>query len=378
MQRTLPAIAVVALLLLSGCSGLFGTPTPAATDNGTGTRPTDDANAPQQSTQELTARGASCNYDSLYDRTVGSVVAVRTNGGLGSGFVYETIAGNDSGYVVTNAHVVGSADSVIVQFAREDSRSGTVVGRNQYSDLAVIRVADMPAYAETLPVADSAPEQGQKVAALGNPFGFEETITHGIVSGLNRSLSTDQDFTIPNIVQTDAPISSGNSGGPLVNCNGTVVGVTTAGITARSAENIGFAIAPTTVNQVVPALIETGEYRHAYLGISITPITPRMVEANAFDVTSGVYVHQVAEDGPAAGVLQGTTELVTTDGQQVPVGGDVIVAIGGQPIASSEDLASYLLTETRPGETVTLTIIRNGERQQVEVTLGERPAVTPS
>lgn len=378
MRRTLPIVAVVALLFLSGCSGPFGgTTTPAATENGTGTEPTGDANAPQQSTQEL-AQGASCNYVSLYNQTIDSVVAIKANGGLGSGFVYKTVEGNDSGYIVTNAHVVGSADSVIVQFAREDSRTGTVVGRDQYSDLAVIRVADMPAYAEALPVADSAPAQGQKVAALGNPFGLDETITHGIVSGLNRSLPTDQGFTIPNVIQTDAPISPGNSGGPLVTCNGTVSGVNTAGISKTSAENIGFAIAPTTVSQVVPALIKTGEYQHAYLGISTKSITPQMVEANAFNVTSGVYVHRVVEGGPAAGVLQGTTEFVMSGQQRIPVGGDVIVAIEGQPITSGEDLSSYLLTETRPGETVTLTIIRDGERQQVEVTLGERPKVTSS
>lgn len=378
MRRTLPIVAVVALLFLSGCAGLFGTNAPATTENGTNTQPTGDTNAPQQSTQAVAAQGASCNYASLYNRTIGSVVTVRANGGLGSGFVYETAEGNASGYVVTNAHVVGSAESVIVQFTREESRNGTVVGRDQYSDLAVIRVADMPAYADALPVADSAPIQGQKVAAMGNPFGFEETITHGIVSGLNRSMPTNQGFTIPNVIQTDAPISSGNSGGPLVTCNGTVVGVTTAGIAAQSAENIGFAVASTTVTQVVPALIETGDYQHVYLGVSTTPITSQLVAANEFNVTSGVYVHRAIEGGPAAGVLQGTTDSVTRGQQQIPVGGDVIVAIEGQPVNSGEDLASYLLTETRPGETVTLTIIRDGERQQVEVTLGERPPVTAS
>lgn len=372
-----PVVAVVALVVLAGCAGLFGSSTSAATDNGNRTQLTEDPNAPQRSTRNVAARGT-CNYVSLYNKTIDSVVAVRTNGGLGSGFVYKTMAGNDSGYIVTNAHVVGTAESVIVQFAREDSRSGTVVGRDQYTDLAVIHVADMPAYVEALPMANSAPVQGQKVAALGNPFGLDETITHGIISGLNRSLPTDLGFTIPNVIQTDAPISPGNSGGPLITCTGTVVGVTTAGIAANSAENLGFAIAATTITRVVPSLIETGEYQHSFIGISTAPITPQLVVANAFNVTSGIYVHQVVEDGPAAGVLQGTTEFVTRGQQLVPVGGDVIVAINGTTIASGEDLASYLLTETRPGKTVVLTIIRDGQRQQVSITLGERPEITLS
>ena len=378
MRRTLTVVAVVALVLLSGCSALSGNTTSTTTDNGNGTEPTGTVTATQQSTQGSATQGTSCNYASLYNQTIDSVVAVKTNSGLGSGFVYETMSENSSGYIVTNAHVVGSADTVTVQFAREDSRKGTVVGRDQYADLAVIRVEDMPSYAEALPVADSAPVQGQQVAALGSPFGLEETITHGIISGLNRSLPTNQGFTIPNVVQTDAPISSGNSGGPLVTCNGTVVGVNSAGIAKKSAENIGFAIAPTTVNKVVPSLIQTGEYKHAYLGTATVPITPQLAEANEFNTTNGVYVHKVAEDGPAAGVLQGTTEFATSGQQQIPVGGDVIVAIDGQPIASGEDLASYLLTNAKPGDTVTLTIIRDGERQQVDVTLGERPPVTSS
>lgn len=330
----------------------------------------------QEDPEQTSPQRATCYYASLYDRTIDSVVAVRANGGLGSGFVYQAATGNDTGYVVTNAHVVGEADSVIVQFANETSRSGSVVGRDRFTDLAAIRVDGMPDDVAALPVADSAPDHGQKVAAMGNPFGLEETITHGIVSGLNRSLSTDRGFTIPNVVQTDAPISPGNSGGPLVTCDGTVVGVNTAGIAAQGAENIGFAVSATTVDRVVPSLIRTGEYDHAYLGISAAPITPGMVAANEFDATSGVYVHQVVEGGPASDVLQGTTESVVRDGERVPTGGDVIVAIDGQPIASGEDLSSYLLTEVRPGEAVTLTIVRDGERRQVQVTLGERPATT--
>lgn len=316
---------------------------------------------------------AECNYSSLYNQTIDSVVAIRTDSGQGSGFVYRTGEKDSASYIVTNAHVVGSAESVIVGFAREDSQLGTIVGRDPSTDLAVVRVNETPDYAEALPVADTPPKQGTKVAAIGHPFGLEETITHGIVSGLNRSMPTQNGFTIPNVVQTDTPINPGNSGGPLVRCDGTVVGVNSAGIAAERADNIGFAISPDLVNRVVPELVDTGEYSHSFLGVSSAPLTPGLIAANDLNVTSGLYVHDVVESGPASDVLQGTTDTVTRNGSRIPVGGDVIVSIDDRSINSGEDLVSYLLTETRPGDEVTLTVIRDGERQQVNVTLGERP-----
>ena len=322
---------------------------------------------------DQTDESAECNFSSLYNQTIDSVVAVRTDSGQGSGFVYQIGENNSTSYIVTNAHVVGSAESILVGFAGEESKLGTVVGRDRSTDLAVIRVNETPGYVEALSVADAPPKHGNKVAAIGNPFGLEETFTHGIVSGLNRSMPTQLGFTIPNVVQTDAPINPGNSGGPLVRCDGTVVGVNSAGIAAERADNIGFAISPSLVNRVVPELIETGEYNHSFLGVSTAPLTPGLVAANDLNVTSGLYVHNVVEGGPASDILQGTTDTVTRNGSRIPVGGDVIVSIDNQSIRSGEDLASYLLTETRPGEEVTLTIIRDGERQKVNVTLGERP-----
>jgi S1-C subfamily serine protease len=316
---------------------------------------------------------AACNYSDLYNQTIDSVVSVRTDTGQGSGFVYRTGENDSTSYIVTNAHVVGSSESVIVGFTREESELGTVLGRDRATDLAVVRVNETPGYVEALSVADTPPVQGSKVAAIGNPFGLEETITHGIVSGLNRSMPTKTGFTIPNVVQTDAPINPGNSGGPLIRCDGTVVGVNSAGIAADRADNVGFAISPNLVNRVVPELIDTGDYTHSFLGVSTAPLTPGLIEANDLNVTSGLYVHNVMERGPTGDVLQGTTDTVTRNGRRIPVGGDVIVGIDGQSVNSGEDIASYLLTETRPGDEVTLTIIRDGERQQVTVTLGERP-----
>lgn len=351
---------------LAGCSGQDEETEPGGEANETETALAAEG--------DTAANGSdACDYDSLYEQTIDSVVAVRTDSGQGSGFVYRTDEDDSASYVVTNAHVVGSAESVITEFTRGESEPGTVVGRDRSTDLAVVRVNETPGYVEALSVADAPSEEGSKVAAIGNPFGLEETITHGIVSGLNRSMPTKAGFTIPNVVQTDAPINPGNSGGPLVGCDGTVVGVNSAGIAAERADNIGFAISPNLVGRVVPELIDTGEYNHSYLGISSAPLTPGLIAANDLDVTSGLYVHSIVEGGPASDVLQGTTDSVTRNGSRIPVGGDVIVSIDGQSVNSGEDIASYLVTETRPGEEVTLTVIRDGEREQVTVVLGERP-----
>lgn len=355
----LVTVVTVSLLAVGG----FVTPAVAAPS-------TSGAPAAQQ-------QGAgACNYTQLYDDSIGSIVAVQRSGGQGSGFVYDTSQNNSTGYVVTNAHVVGDASDVTVQFAREESVTGTVVGTDVFSDLAVVRVTDVPDYVQALPVASEQPEHGQRVAALGNPFGLEETITHGIISGLNRSMPTQLGFTLPNVVQTDAPISPGNSGGPLVSCDGQVVGVNTAGIAARGAENIGFAISSTAVERVVPALIENGTFENPTLGISATALTPAIIEANDLDVDRGVMVVSVSEGAPAAEVLQGSQRLERVDGQVVPIGGDVIVAVEGQNISTTEDLASVLLTETRPGDQVNLTIVRDGERTNVTTTVTERPDPT--
>lgn len=316
---------------------------------------------------------SACNYSELYDESIDSVVSVRRGGGQGSGFVYQVGQNNSTSYIVTNAHVVGDASEVTVQFRRDESLTGTVVGTDVSSDLAVVRVTGAPEYIEALPVAADRPEHGQRVAALGSPFGLEETITHGIISGLNRSLPTVHGYTIPNVVQTDAPISSGNSGGPLITCEGTIVGVNTAGIAARGAENIGFAISSSMVERVVPSLIRTGEFAYPTLGVSATRVTQAVIEANDLDVNQGVIVASVNDRIPAAEVLQGSERLARVSGQRVPQGGDVIVAVEGQPIATPEELASVLLAETRPGERVNLTIIRDGQRMNVTTTVIERP-----
>ena len=311
---------------------------------------------------------ATCDYAALYNQTIESVVQIQTAQGSGSGFIYDLVEANGTSYIVTNQHVVNQSARVGVQFARGETRTGTVVGATRPADLAVVRVTDTPDYVEALPVANATPRTGERVAAIGSPFGLETTITSGIVSGVNRTSPVG--FPLPNTIQTDAPINPGNSGGPLVACDtGAVVGVNQAG----GAENIGFAIGASIVEQIVPVLIQEGDFAYPFLGVQGVTLTQPLAEANDLNVTEGVYVVDTVQGAPAAEALRGATESTIVNGQRIPVGGDVIVAIGNQSVGSREDLLSYLFTETRPGESVQLTIVRDGERQTVTVTLTERP-----
>lgn len=356
-MRSAYVLVITVLVVIAG-AGI--TPIQGQTASETGNQPTA---SPSQS---------GCNYTALYNDTIDSTVSVQRAGGQGSGFVYN-VSENGTSYIVTNAHVVGNATSVTIRFSRGETRRGQVIGRARSVDLAVVRINQTPSYVEALPVANTVPPTGQYVAALGSPFGLEETMTHGIVSGVNRSLPTVGGFVIPTTVQTDAPISPGNSGGPLVTCNGTVVGVNTAGIGARRAENIGFAIPAPLIQRAVPQLIQTGEFNLAFFGVRTTELTPAIKTANNLTTSQGAYVVSVLEGGPASGVLQGADRTVAVNGTRVPVGGDVIVAVENRSVTSSQDLSEFLVRRAQPGETVSLTVIRNGERRQVNVTLGERP-----
>ncbi|WP_227377036.1 S1C family serine protease [Haladaptatus halobius] len=311
-------------------------------------------------------------YEQLYTETIPSVVSVyvtprnvagRARSGAGSGFVYDR-----EGHVVTNHHVVSGSDEVELRFSQGDWRSGGVVGRDIDTDLAVVQVADLPEYANPLPVAADEPKPGQRVAALGNPMGLDGTITTGIVSGTNRSLPTGNGFAIPDTVQTDAAINPGNSGGPLVTLDGEVVGVNRA----RQGDNIGFAISAAIVGRVVPDLIADGYYRHPYLKVSTLDVSPLVAEANGLAETGGVLVVDVRL-GPASGALVGCEAVRVLRGREIPVGGDVIVGVDDRAVRSHEELMRYLITETHPGEVVEVKLVRDGRRTTEPVTLGERP-----
>ncbi|MFC4249406.1 S1C family serine protease [Natribaculum luteum] len=367
MKRSVPTVVLLAVLLLF-----------AGTIPSMAVRPVSNEDARlQQNNDTVTDDDATaCNYTDLYEETITSVVQVQVGtttdddprgGGLGSGFVYDLE--NETASVVTNQHVVREQDQVTIEFSNGVSREGDVVGTDVGSDLAVVAVDDPPESADALQIVAQPPQPGERVAALGSPFGLQGTITEGIVSAVDRSIPSQQGFLIPNTVQTDAPINPGNSGGPLVTCDGTVVGVNSAG----GGENLGFAIGPSLVERVVPALIEDGDYAHPYLGVQTIDVTPTLAEANGLERTNGVYVQATVPDGPSADALEESTGTETVSGQEVPVGGDVIVEIDDREIRNGEELGSYLATETSPGDDVEVTVVRDGEQTTETVTLDERP-----
>jgi len=317
-------------------------------------------------------------YSRLNPSVVNITVYLTQNGELdsfaqGSGFVYD-----DQGHVVTNAHVIHGADAVEVTFSDGLIREATVVGEDLHSDLAVIQV-ELPAGVTAIPLGSMDElAVGQTVVAIGNPFGFEGTLTRGIISALGRTIPALTIFSIPQAIQTDAAINPGNSGGPLLNIKGQVVGVNaqieTTG-TSDSNLGVGFAIPVSIIRRVTPDLIETGHYDWPWLGVSGFTVDPALVKAMSLPVEQGAYVSSLTDGGPAlASGLQGTTETITQDGRTVEVGGDVITAIDGQPVKTFDDILVYLSIQTSPGQEVTLTILRDGQYQDVNLTLGTRPS----
>jgi S1-C subfamily serine protease len=308
-------------------------------------------------------------------------VAPQYSQAVGSGFVW-----SKDGYIVTNNHVVSGADKIEVKFYDGTTLSAKLIGADPDSDLAVIQV-DNPGFTLTpIMVSDSSEAKvGQIVAAIGNPFGLENTMTVGIVSALGRTLPAGESFnngatySIPDIIQTDAPINPGNSGGPLVNDQGALIGVTSAiESPVRANAGVGFAIPSTIVNRVIPELIKDGKYEHPYVGISGTSLTPDL--AKAMDLTAtqrGALVEEIVPNSPAdkAG-LHGSDRQVTIDGQDVNVGGDVITAIDSTPVKSMDDVIVYLADHTGVGQKVTLTILRDGKEMSLDVTLEARATTT--
>ena len=296
--------------------------------------------------------------------------------GAGSGFVWDT-----EGHIITNNHVVEGADFIRVRFADGTSVLADVVGRDSSSDLAVIKV-DVPA-SELTPIefSDSTKAKiGQVVIAIGNPYRLNGSMSTGIISGLGRSLALDSTtsvtYTIPDVIQTDAAINPGNSGGVLVDINGRLIGVTTAiESPVRANSGVGYVIPSIIVQKIVPFLIEDGSYQQPYIGISGNDLTAELAETMDLDASQrGALVITVNSGTPAdeAG-LRGSDVTTEIDGQTALIGGDVIIAADGQEISDFEDLTAFLARYTNVGQTIELTILRDGSQQQVSLTLAARP-----
>jgi 2-alkenal reductase len=296
--------------------------------------------------------------------------------GSGSGFVWDA-----EGHLATNYHVIEDADQVQVTFNDGTVALAEVVGSDPSSDLAVLKIN--PDGYTLLPVRRGKLDDvrvGMRVAAIGNPFGLEGTLTSGIVSAMGRSIPAITQFSIPNSIQTDAPINPGNSGGPLLNERGEVIGVN-AQIRSETGVNsgIGFAIPITIVERVVPALIAEGRYLHSYLGVSGTTLSPLCAEDLELPKTlRGAYVNTVLPNTPAAraGLRDGNAASNTNYIALCPTqkGGDVIIAINDQPVTAFDDILVYLETYSSPGDVVTLRVLRNEQEYLLDVTLAPRPS----
>jgi S1-C subfamily serine protease len=310
----------------------------------------------------------------LYERVSSSVVNIAVStpfgGGTGSGFVLD-----NNGHIATNNHVIEGAEQILVRFADETLVEAELVGADVDSDLAVIRV-DVPAdLLSEVRLGDSSTLRvGQRAIAVGNPFGLEQTMTTGIISALGRVVRQESGFSLPQLIQTDAAINPGNSGGPLLNARGEVIGVNTFIFSpSGSSSGVGFAVPVNTVKRVVPSLFAIGRYEDPWLGISGLSINPVVAGALDLPVEQGILLQAVVPEGPAerAG-LRGNDQRAEIDGRLLPTGGDIIVAIDGVELRDMDDLVAYL-AETTVGQTVTLDILREGERQSADVLLEERP-----
>ncbi len=403
MDKKRPWVLVFALIILLavglGCSisGSVGSstatpfpPQPTLTRNPTATPA---ANPLPTATVELeTALNAlETQIVAVYEQAGSSVVNITNRGivytwfnepveqelGTGSGFIYDA-----NGHIVTNYHVIENATDLLVTLADGRTFNAQIVGADPSTDLAVIRIDTDEALPPPIGLADSDRLRvGQFVVAIGSPFGQQQTLTTGVISALGRVIRSPNNRFIGEAIQTDAAINPGNSGGPLLNLSGQVIGVNSQIIsTSGASAGIGFAVSSNTVRRVVPELIARGYYPHPWLGItrmvSLSASTAELWRRGGMNipVDEGLLVVEVYDGGPAAKAgLQGVSRVKTVGRYQVPLDGDIITAINGQHVADTDDLTMYLDTRTAVGDTVTLSVIRDGKELTLSITLEERP-----
>jgi len=289
--------------------------------------------------------------------------------GAGSGFVIDP-----RGYILTNFHVVQEAQSIEVVLGDQTRYPAKFIGADQRNDVAMIKIEPKGKPLVALPLGDSGKLQvGQKVLAIGNPFGFQSTLTTGVVSALGRNVQTSQTTLIDEAIQTDAAINRGNSGGPLLNSHGEVIGINSAIYTpSGTTAGIGFAIPVNTAKRIAHDLMTEGRVRQAFLGAQTLEVGGWLAEALDLPVKDGLLVEEVTRGGPAAAAgLHGGDRVAMAGMRRIATGGDVIVAIDGQKIANQFDL-NVVLNRKRPGDTVSVTVYRGGKKMDVPVKLGER------
>lgn len=386
-RAPLGALLAVAALGLGGCGGGSG-------DSGSVTTVAAPS-APQQKSVVVSSHGSSFDPEAVYQEAAPGVVTIRSifsggelssvlggNGSAaqGSGFVI-----SDGGEIATNAHVVTDgeggggpiheAKEVYVQFADRNQVAADIVGFDPNADVALLKVDPSGLDLHPLQLATNEQVQvGQPVAAIGSPFGEDRSLSVGVVSATDRSIPSLTRFQIEGAVQTDASINPGNSGGPLLDADANVVGINQQiNTTSGGNEGVGFAVPISLVAHSLDVLRTHGSVKYAYIGVSTQSLYPQLADRLGIPSDTGALVAKVIAGGPAddAG-LKGSDQKVTFQGQQISAGGDVIVAVDGHPIVTEADLPR-LISHFSPGDTVTLQIIRDGQRQNLDVKLGERP-----
>ena len=328
----------------------------------------------EKSVVQITGRAAS-NTDLLS----------RGNARLGSGFVYD-----DNGHIITNNHVVAGSEGgkeeeedFDVTFLDGTIYRAKLIGADPSTDLAVLYVEDVPRdKLVPLPLSNSSRLRvGEQVAAIGNPFGLSGSMTEGVISGLGRLISPDPllttqaQYSIPDVIQTDAAINPGNSGGPLLNMRGEVIGINSVIFSSTgSFAGVGFAIPSNTINKITPSLITKGSFAHPWLGISGSDMTPYIAAAIELEEPRGFLVMDVVAGSPAdkAGI-QGGNKITNIDRREIALGGDVILQIDNKIVRKIDDILTYLEREKTVGDSVKLTVLRDGNIQEINVRLGERP-----
>lgn len=290
--------------------------------------------------------------------------------GAGSGFVIDS-----KGYILTNFHVVQGAQTIEVVLGDQSRYTAKFIGADQRNDVALLKVEPKGKPLMALQLGDSAALQvGQKVLAIGNPFGFQSTLTTGVVSALGRTVQTSQTTFIDQAVQTDAAINRGNSGGPLINTHGEVIGINSAIYTPTgTTAGIGFAIPINTAKRIAHDLITDGRVHQAFLGVETIPINESFAEALGLPAQEGLLVQTTSRGGPAAEAgIRGGDRVAQAGMRRFYIGGDVLTAIDGQKIANRVDV-DLMLNKKRPGDEVTVTLFRGGKKMDLKVKLGERP-----
>jgi len=387
MRRSASAMLLAAVLALAGCMG--------SDENGSSPGSSASADRPERVVVE-TANGA-FNPGAIYDRAAPGVVTIISIFGSGGGDPTDIFGGgggagqgsgsviSDEGEILTNAHVVtdaqasgisdiNAAKEVYVQFPDRNQVPAEIIGFDPYADVALIKVD--PEGLDIQPLQLGSLDElavGAPVAAIGSPFGEEQSLSTGVVSATDRSIESLTEFRIDGAIQTDASINPGNSGGPLLDADGEVIGLNQQiNTTSGGNEGVGYAVPIDLALRSLEQLREDGSVDYAFIGVTTQSLYPQLADRLGIETDTGALIAEVSEGGPAADAgLEGSDQKIRFQGQEVDAGGDVIVAVDGQEIVGESDLPR-IISRLDPGDEVTLEIIRDGEREEIEVTLGTR------